>query len=181
MSALSDHPSLPVADPASAEEAMKALYRQHGRFIYRFLLRLTFGDRQESEDILQETLLRAWRGLRDQTLDEERARRWMYTVARRVAIDVARMRRARPAEVAGLDLTGLPSPGHDIDRILAIQSVRRGLMTLSPEHRSVLVETYYHDRSIREAAVVLGIPEGTVKSRMFYALRALAKTTAAAA
>jgi RNA polymerase sigma-70 factor, ECF subfamily len=164
------------SEPA-IEAPIEVIYRLHGPPLYRFLLRITFGDRREAEDLLQETLFRAWRYLQDHSTDVEGLRPWLYTVARRVAIDAARAQRARPAEVSVKDVNALPETRDDIDRMLVRLTIRRGLMSLSHDHRQVLFETFYHGCSARETADALGIPEGTVKSRIFYALRALAAVT----
>ncbi len=87
-------------------------------------------------------------------------------------MDAARARRARPQEVAedGLALVPIEGP---IDRALLAREVADALGTLGADHRAVIVETYYRGRTVTEAAEVLGLPAGTVKSRAFYALRAL--------
>jgi RNA polymerase sigma-70 factor (ECF subfamily) len=163
-------------DPAR-EDPIEVIYRLHGKPLYRFLLRVTLGDRRQAEDLLQETLFRAWRYLQDHTTDVMHLRPWLYTVARRVAIDAARAQQARPAEVIVTDPGSLPAAHDDIERMLVALTIRRGLMSLTPEHRQVLIEVFYHGRTAPEAAAALGIPEGTVKSRVFYALRALAAVT----
>jgi len=158
---------------AESEAGLRALYDAHAPALLGYALRLTDGDRMRAEDIVQETLVRAWRHL-DQ-LDDDRApiRPWLFTVAQRLAIDAHRARRARPTEVgdALLEvLPGLDELEHTLDRII----VTDALDSLSPEHRAVIVETYYRGRSVAETARVLGIPPGTVKSRCYYALRGLA-------
>jgi RNA polymerase sigma-70 factor, ECF subfamily len=163
-------------DPAS-EDPIEVIYRLHGKPLYRFLLRVTLGDRRQAEDLLQETLFRAWRYLQDHTAEVTRLRPWLYTVARRVAIDAARARQARPTEVILSDPSSLPAAHDDIERMLVALTIRRGLMSLTQAHRTVLIEVYYHDRTVAEAAAALGIPEGTVRSRVFYALRALGAVT----
>jgi RNA polymerase sigma-70 factor (ECF subfamily) len=162
-----------VPAAGSPDARIEALYRAHGRALYRFLLRLTFGERQAAEDLLQETLLRAWRNLEGLHPNVEALRPWLFTVARRIAIDTARARQVRPAEVGGADLTIIAAGDDEIERLVAVQAVRQALASLSPEHRSVLVEGYYRGHSTRETAARLGIPEGTVKSRTYYALKAL--------
>jgi RNA polymerase sigma-70 factor, ECF subfamily len=99
-------------------------------------------------------------------------RPWLFTVARRLAIDAARARRARPTEVIVENLELLPQ-AYDGERFVEAVAMRRQLATLSLQQRRVLVEVFYFGRSAREAAEVLGIPEGTVKSRTHYALRTL--------
>jgi RNA polymerase sigma-70 factor, ECF subfamily len=158
---------------------MEMVCRLHGGPLYRFLLKITFGDRREAEDLLQETLLRTWRYLQDHTADVTVLRPWLYTVARRAAIDAARARQARPAEVIPADLAALPARRDDIDQLLTQMTIRRALMSLTPDHRQVLYQIFYRGQTARQAADAIGIPEGTVKSRMFYALRALATNLAA--
>src|SRR5262245_9644784 len=98
--------------------------------------------------------------------------RWRLACSRSLAVDGLRDRRARSKEVGegALDLVPVPD---EADRVLESWAVADALATLRPEHRRVLLETYYLGRSVAEAAVVLGIPAGTVKSRAVYALRAL--------
>ena len=156
--------------PVSDEALVRALYSEHAGPLLRYALHLTSGDRQRAEDIVQETLLRAW--LHPEAISERPARPWLFAVARNLAVDAYRARRARPHEVGegALDLLSAPD---EADRALESWAVADALRSLRPEHRRVLLETYYRGRSVAEAASVLGIPAGTVKSRTFYALRAL--------
>ncbi|MET7398397.1 sigma-70 family RNA polymerase sigma factor [Dactylosporangium sp. NPDC005572] len=162
--------------PARTDEWMRTLYRENARPLYRFLLRMT-GERQAAEDLLQETLLRAWRNRDNLPADFRVLRRWMFTVARRVAIDAFRARDARPMEVGAIDVSGLPSTHDAIEQLLTVQTVRRALGSLTPEHRAVLVELYFRGRMAAEVATLLGIPEGTVKSRAYYAVRQMREVT----
>ncbi|MFI6763384.1 sigma-70 family RNA polymerase sigma factor [Micromonospora sp. NPDC050417] len=152
---------------------MQALHADHAEPLYRFLLRLTWGERHVAEDLLQDTMLQAWRHLDRLPPESEALRRWLFTVARRIAIDAARARKARPTEVGMPDMTQLPESADVTDGVVATQTVRRALPKLSAAHRAVLIELYFLGRSTDEAAARLGIPEGTVKSRAHYALRAL--------
>lgn len=156
-----------------ADERMTALYQAHSPSLFRFLLRLTLGQRQAAEDLLQETLLRAWRHLDDLPTDVESVRPWLFTVARRIAIDAARTRQVRPKEVGTIDLGTLPDDGNPIDQVININTIRTALTHLTPNHQRVLLEIYVRGRSTVEAAKILNIPEGTVKSRTHHALRAL--------
>jgi len=157
----------------AADEQMCALYKAHGAALYRFLLGMTFGDKHFAEDLLQETLLRAWTHLDQLAPDVSTLRPWLFTVARRIAIDAARARQARPREVGAVDLTVVPERDDAIEQLIAVQTVRNALRQLTPAHRQVIIEVYYRGRSVAEAADLLGIPEGTIKSRTFNALRAL--------
>lgn len=158
------------AHRAGDEELVRALYAEHAAALLRFTLRMTDGDRQRAEDIVQETLLRAW--LHPEAIAERPARPWLFAVARNLAVDAHRARKARPQEVGEGALKLIPVPD-EADRVLESWAVADALAALRPDHRQVLLETYYRGRSVAEAAVVLGVPAGTVKSRAFYALRAL--------
>ena len=154
------------------ESGLRALYDAHALALLGYALRLCDGDRARAEDLVQETLVRAWRHL--DVLDPSAApvRPWLFTVAQHLAIDAYRARRARPHEVGEAAFAAVPAMDElegTLDRIVVIDA----LSALSPEHRAVIVETYYRGRTVAEAARVLGIPPGTVKSRCHYALRAL--------
>jgi RNA polymerase sigma-70 factor (ECF subfamily) len=151
------------------ERLIRALYAEHARPLLWYVARLVNGDRQLAEDIVQETLLRAWRN--PAALDGRPVRPWLFTVAHNLAMDAHRARGSRPQETGGEALAELPAPD-ELDRALEAWQVADALRSLSPAHREVLVETYYRGRSVREAAEELHVPEGTVKSRSHYALRA---------
>jgi len=162
------------------DEAWERLHRLYAQALFRFLLRLNYGDQSEAEDHLQETFLRTWRWLQNHEVDLERIRPWLFTVARRIVIDAHRARQVRPAEVMIPDVANLSTMDNEIDRLVQAQAVRRALLTLRAEHRNALIELFYHERTAKEAADVLGIPEGTVKSRVHYGLAALRKAAVAA-
>jgi RNA polymerase sigma-70 factor, ECF subfamily len=154
------------------ERDLRALFDAHAAALLGYSLRLCDGDRARAEDLVQETLLRAWRHLDRLDRDDRPVRPWLFTVAHHLAIDAHRARRARPAEVGDGGLAAVPGLD-EIDSTLDRIVVADALDALSAEHRAVLVETYYRGRTVAEAAAVLGIPPGTVKSRCWYALRAL--------
>jgi RNA polymerase sigma-70 factor (ECF subfamily) len=161
------------ARSTSAEHRMRELYENSATNLFRYLLRLTLGRRQLAEDLLQETYLRAWRKLDQFPAEPERALPWLFTMARRVAIDAARARDARPTEVGAFNLVAVPTADNHAQRVVDIQAVRAALIRLTPQHREVLFEVYFRDASIQDAAQRLGIPLGTAHSRTFYALRSL--------
>lgn len=154
------------------DRLVSELYRQYYSPLMAFVLRLTAGDRQQAEDVVQETMLRAWRqgGRLDPTAPSLMP--WLATVARRIVIDEQRRKDARPLEAGeeGLERASVADLSDDVLRSLI---VTEALRALSPSHRQVLNETILSDRTVNEAAGVLGIPAGTVKSRVYYALRAL--------
>jgi RNA polymerase sigma-70 factor (ECF subfamily) len=154
------------------EEGLRTLFDAHAAVLLAYAMRLTGGDRARAEDVVQETLVRAWRNL--DRLDDAVApvRPWLFTVAQRIAIDAHRARRARPGEVGDEMLSVVPALD-ELEPMLDRVVVAEALDSLSRDHRAVIVETYYRGRSVAEAAEVLGVPPGTVKSRCYYALRAL--------
>ncbi|WAZ25701.1 sigma-70 family RNA polymerase sigma factor [Streptomyces cinnabarinus] len=163
------------AGAASAEErALRDLYVEHGPALHSYVLRLLGGDTHRTEDVVQETLLRCW--TKQNLVDDEgmAVRPWMFRVARNLVIDGHRTRAARPQEVSGATwVSELGIEADDIDRMLSSIVVRDALQALTPAHREVLLATFFADRTTQQAASVLGVPQGTVKSRVYYALRSL--------
>lgn len=166
------------SDPAEAsrdgdaDAELRALYATHGSALLSYLMRLTRGDRHRAEDLLQETLVRAWRHP-EARVDGEWSRPWLFMVARRIFIDHVRATLARPTEVADERLQERPQTDNAIERIGEQEQILEAVLGLPPRFRDVLIEIYFRDRSVAMAAEILGVPEGTVKSRTFYALRAL--------
>jgi RNA polymerase sigma-70 factor, ECF subfamily len=155
-----------------APDRFGRLAREHSDALLRYARGLTGTDRQAAEDIVQEVLLTAWQ--RMSTLDCERSvRPWLCTVARNRAVSRWRARQARPVETGDEALAGLAVGAGDEDDALTRQVVLRAIGTLRREHRAVLWECFYRGATISEAAVALGIPAGTVRSRRFHALAAL--------
>lgn len=151
---------------------MRELYAAHADRLLAYVTRLTHGDRGRAEDVVQETLLRAWQHPEAIRRSPEAVRPWLFTVARHLVIDNVRAAAARPREVGDAALASVPADD-EIDRAVQAWEIADALAALSPEHRAVLAETYYRGRSVAQAAEVLGVPAGTVKSRTYYALRAL--------
>jgi RNA polymerase sigma-70 factor (ECF subfamily) len=156
------------------QQLMQTLHDEHAAALWQFAVRLTGGDRQAAEDVVQETMLRAWRNPDSPAFSSEQvgaARGWLYTVARRIVIDEWRARTARPEKL----VAELPEPRNadHTDALVQARLITDALLRLSPEHRAVLVEMFYRRSSVRETAERLAIAEGTVKSRTHYALRAL--------
>lgn len=161
----------PEADSGN-DDLAAALYQEFGRPLLAFVLTLTAGDRQWAEDVVQETLIRAWRNADKLDREPEMLRAWLHTVARRIVIDGWRSRQARPREVeeAAPDSVGVPD---ESDRTLSAMVVYEALRNLTPEQREAVLQTYLRDRTVNEVATALGVPPGTVKSRIYHAVRAL--------
>jgi RNA polymerase sigma-70 factor (ECF subfamily) len=151
------------------DEVARSLYAEHAPALLAYVRRLVAGDQQLAEDIVQETLLRAWR---HGSLDVAHPRPWLFTTARHLVIDTFRARRARPMETSGdeLDTVALPD---GIDAALDAVLVADALAALTDAHRTVLIECYYRGRTAAEVAEEQHLPPGTVRSRLHYALRAL--------
>lgn len=152
-------------------DLLRALHAEHGGALWAYVVGLTNGDRAQAQDVVQETMLRAWRNPQVLGQATGSARGWLFTVAKRIVIDewrTARSRRERVTEIVP------EQPVADAtDRTLDRQIVIAAMRTLSAEHRAVLHECYFQGSSVAQAAAALGVPPGTVKSRTHYALRAL--------
>jgi len=157
---------------ADDDALVTELYRQYRVPLMAYVLRLTGGDRQQAEDVVQETMLRAWRQAGRLDLTEPSLMPWLATVARRIVIDDKRRKSARPAETGDGMLENAPA-ADAMEDMLRTVLVAEALQSLTPAHRQVLNETILRDRTVNQAAEALGIPVGTVKSRVYYALKAL--------
>lgn len=156
------------------DDFLRALYHFHGSALLQFAARRLEGDWHRAEDALQEVALRAWRhaGELDPTADS--VRRWLFTVLRNLVIDGHRARQARPPEAGDAELAML-TVSDRVDHVLTSQVLTEALRDLRPAQREVLLHVHYLGRSVAQTAQVLGVPPGTVKSRTYYAARALRK------
>lgn len=149
-----------------------ALYRVYRDPLLTFVVRLTAGDREHAEDVVQETMVRAWREADHLDLSGPSLMPWLATVARRIVIDEHRRKQVRPAESGEGAVADMPVDDDSTATILRV-AVADAMRELSPSHREILNQTILRDRTVNQAAAALGIPVGTVKSRVYYALRAL--------
>jgi RNA polymerase sigma-70 factor (ECF subfamily) len=152
-------------------DLLRALHDQHAHALWSYVVRLTGGDRGKAQDVVQETLLRAWRNPAVLDPTGSSGRGWLFTVARRIVIDEWRSSRRRPEVVT--DRLPEQTVEDPAQRTVDRQVVLTALRTLSTEHRQVLLECYFRGASVAQAAQTLGVPPGTIKSRTRYALNAL--------
>lgn len=159
------------ADRCRADVLVSGLYAEYGHSVLLFVARLT-GDRTGAEDIVQETLVRAWKHADDLVEDKGSVLGWLLTVARNLVADRARARALRPLELGEIGEHSHVHADHS-ESVVNTLMLGDALRQVSAAHRDVVVELYYRGRSVTEAARELGVPPGTVKSRSYYALRAL--------
>jgi RNA polymerase sigma-70 factor, ECF subfamily len=125
-----------------------------------------------AQEAVQETFLRAWRASDRYDPKRSSLRTWMFAIARNVTIDLARARSARP-QGTGLEVGHTHQAKDTIEESLRSWEMEEALRHLSPHHRHAIVQTYYRDRPCEEVAAEAGVPVGTMRSRLYYALKAL--------
>lgn len=152
--------------------SIEALHDAYAGPLYLYAWR-RLGDRRAAEEAVQDTLVRAWRSAGRFDPDRGTLSAWLFTIARNLTTDQLRRRGARPDEVAPLDGAAPPITDGDLDRTLEAWQLAEALDGLSDEHRDAIVEVHYLGYTVREVAARHDIPEGTVKSRLYYGLRAL--------
>ena len=156
--------------PTDQSELLRAIHDAHGPALLRFAMRLT-GDYTFAQDVVQEALLRAWKKPAILEQSDESARAWLFTVVRNIVIDDR-----RSARHAREILTDEPPEQHQSDGTdaqLDAWVLGDALASLSLEHRKAVVSAYYLGQTVAEIARRDDVPEGTVKSRLHYALRGL--------
>jgi len=153
---------------AGNQSAFHTLFRRHADRVLRYALSIV-RRRHLAEDVLQETMLAVWNGAK-RFKGRSKPTTWILGIARNLSHNLLRKER-KGDRMPEVDTT-LPDPSEQTLRALQVE---RALATLTEAHREVLHLVYYEEMSIAEVADVLAIPEGTVKSRMFHARKALAK------
>jgi RNA polymerase sigma-70 factor, ECF subfamily len=158
----------PAADP---QALLRTLYTDHAPALRAYVTRL-LSDPHQAEDVVQETMLRAWRNAEILVPERGSVNGWLMRVAHNIAVDKIRARKARPDEVEESAATPRRLDDH-ASAVVDSVFVARALSRLSPAHREVLRVVYFADHTAVQAAKVLGLPVGTVKSRTYHALRRL--------
>jgi RNA polymerase sigma-70 factor (ECF subfamily) len=169
---------------ANADQlAMRMLFARHRAAIYRWLVRLA-GEEALAEDLLSDVFLDVWRKARSFE-GRSSVSTWLLAIARHKALSARRRTQVERAvelddEVASTMAEPADNPELLLEKKDREDMLRRSLARLSPEHGEVIDLTYYHGKSIKEIAEIVGINEATVKSRTFYARKRLAQLVAAA-
>lgn len=162
------------AQPPEAEtqrvEALRALHDRYAGMLWRYVVSLTHRP-ADADDIVQETLLRAWHRPSLLAEDPGQVRGWLVTVAHNLVVDQVRSAYRRHEEPMAEQVE--TTAEDRIDRLFDALLLRDALASLGVDHREVIVRAYYGGCSTTELAAELGIPEGTVKSRLHYGVRAL--------
>jgi RNA polymerase sigma-70 factor (ECF subfamily) len=158
--------------PTDRIESIEQLHADWAGALFLYAWR-RLGDAGAAEEAVQDTLVRAWRHADRFDPGRGSLPGWLFSIARNVTTDRFRRGAARPREVAELDDVDAPLTDAAVDRALEAWQLAEALHGLSREHREAIVEVHYLGYTVREVAEWHGLPEGTVKSRLYYGLRAL--------
>jgi RNA polymerase sigma-70 factor, ECF subfamily len=160
--------------------AMQVLFARHHVRVYRFVLRLVRNE-ATAEDLISEVFLDIWRQA-GKFEGRSAVSTWMLSIARFKALSA--LRRKPEQELDDETAAAIEDQADDPEVTLAKKdkgaALRQCLTALSAEHREVVDLVYYHEKSVEEVARIVGIPEATVKTRMFYARKKLADLVATA-
>src|SRR6185503_18196567 len=155
------------------------LYARHHVRVYRFILRLVRNE-ATAEDVMSEVFLDVWRQA-GRFEGRSQVSTWMLSIARFKALSL--LRRRSDAELDEETAEAIEDTSDDpavaLQKKESGEVLRRCLTQLSAEHREIIDLVYYHEKSVEEVAEIVGIPEGTVKTRMFYARKKLDELLAA--
>ena len=162
------------------QRALEALFLRHQTQVFRFIARITRSE-AVAEELTNEVFLDVWRHAGSYQGRSSPAT-WLLSIAHNRAVSGLRKRREEPWNEDAA--AGIPDAADDSE--VVVQKADKGrvmqqcINRLSPEYREILDLVYYHDLSIGEVSTVVGIPEGTVKTRLFKARKRLAELLAAA-
>jgi RNA polymerase sigma-70 factor, ECF subfamily len=155
-------------DGLGTDAGVRAAVQAHSGELYGFAFR-ALGDQGLAEEVVQETFVRAWRAGRRFDPDIASLRTWLFAILRNVIIDATRARSVRPGVAVPVDV----AIADNIDVLMQSWVVEEALRRLTDQHRRAVVEVYYQGRSAVDVAAELGVPAATIRSRLFYGLRAL--------
>jgi RNA polymerase sigma-70 factor (ECF subfamily) len=151
------------------ERDVREAYAAHSGELYGFAMR-SLGDAGLAEEAVQETFLRAWKAGERYDPEIGSLRTWLFAILRNVVIDLGRARASRPR--VGPE-TGIEPSVEPLEQALLAWQVEEAMRRIGEDHRRVLLETHFKARPYAEVAEEMGVPEGTIKSRVYYGLKAL--------
>jgi RNA polymerase sigma-70 factor (ECF subfamily) len=151
------------------ERDVREAYAAHSGELYGFAVR-SLGDSGLAEEAVQETFLRAWKAGDRYDPEIGSLRTWLFAILRNVVIDMGRARASRPR--VGPE-HGIEPSVEPLEQALVAWQVEEAMRRIGEDHRQVLLETHFRARPYAEVAEELGVPEGTIKSRVYYGLKAL--------
>jgi len=151
------------------ERDVREAYAAHSGELYGFAVR-SLGDAGLAEEAVQETFLRAWKAGERYDPEIGSLRTWLFAILRNVVIDMGRARASRPR--VGPE-QGIEPSVEPLEQALVAWQVEEAMRRIGEDHRQVLLETHFRARPYAEVAAELGVPEGTIKSRVYYGLKAL--------
>jgi RNA polymerase sigma-70 factor (ECF subfamily) len=165
---------------AGDKGAMRVLFQRHNVRTYRFVLRLV-GNAELAEDIVSVVFLEVWR-CAGRFKAESQVVTWLLAIARHKAISALRRRSELQLDdhMAATVADPRDDPETQMDQKDRCEIVQKCLTQLSPCQREIIDLVYYHEKSVKEVAQIVGVPEGTVKTRMFYARKHMSKLLTAA-
>jgi RNA polymerase sigma-70 factor, ECF subfamily len=157
------------------EAAMRTLYARHHVRIYHFIVRLGC-DSDRAEDLVSEVFLTVWR---QASAFERRSQvsTWIMSIARFKALTALSKRREPQVDEEAMEMVAddADTPEQTVLHADRRAQLRRLIAQMSPDHREIIDLVYYHDKSVEEVAKILNVPKNTVKTRMFYARKSLAR------
>jgi len=151
------------------ERDVREAYAAHSGELYGFAVR-SLGDAGLAEEAVQETFLRAWKAGERYDPEIGSLRTWLFAILRNVVIDMGRARASRPR--VGPE-QGIEPSVEPLEQALVAWQVEEAMRRIGEDHRQVLLETHFRARPYAEVAEEMGVPEGTIKSRVYYGLKAL--------
>jgi RNA polymerase sigma-70 factor, ECF subfamily len=157
--------------PAGGEALAVRLHADHANALFTWALGRT-ADRRDAEELVAETIVRAWKKYEQFDSNRGSERAWVFGIARNAMIDMHRSSQRRLRLVTTEDGVE-PSSGDETDTFAEVSLVRDAIAALTEEHRAVVVEAYFKGLNTKEISERHGVPPGTVKSRMYYAMRSL--------
>jgi RNA polymerase sigma-70 factor (ECF subfamily) len=163
---------------AGDKKALQVLFARHNVRVFRFVLRF-LGDESSAEDLVSEVFFDVWRQA-DRFESRSQVSTWLMAIARNKALTVLRRRTTEELDEEVAEFIEDPADNPEV----VMQKTQRSavlqhcLSQLSPAHREIIDLVYYHEKTIDEVAEIIGVPQNTVKTRMFYARKRIAELLA---